>query len=307
VAGTRTARLRGGSFTEAVVAELAPHVPLLAHCQAALLRGMSLTAGEEDAGGGVVLSTPRSAAARLALAVLHAGAHSAGLVRLRTARRHRWAITAPGGLPEPPPGSGTCCDRALVRGAFLAAGSIARPDGAAHLEVVVAGGAEASELSEALRRLGVTPTTVARRGRAVVAVRSVDGVAATLSSIGAQGGRLRFEEGRVVREVRAGVNRRINSETANLRRTVDAGMRQTGAAERLQSDPERWRSLPSAIREAATLRLRHPADPLSRLAARAGVSRPAMAGRLRRLELIAAERGGRFRGRHVTGAPRDLA
>lgn len=302
VATPRTARLRQGSFTEAVVAELAPHVPLLAHCRAALLRGMSLGTKANGADGDAVLATTRSATARLALAALHANGLPASLTRHRTPRLHRWAIASPARLPAVPPGERACCDRALVRGAFLASGSIARPDGAPHLEIALAGDDEARELATALCRLGVDAAVMQRRGRSIVIVRTVDGVAAALSTIGAQSGRLRFEEGRVVREVRGGVNRRLNSETANLRRTVAAGVRQAGAAERLRRDPERWRRLPSAVREAGALRLRHPDDPLARLAARAGITRPAMADRLRRLEIAAAERGGRLPGRPSTGA-----
>jgi LAGLIDADG DNA endonuclease family protein/WhiA-like protein len=297
--------MASSSFTEAVVAELAPHVPLLSHCRAALLQGMALADRGEpgvEAVTGVVLSTPRSATARLALAALHAGGVPARLVRVRTPRRHRWAITAPGPLPEVSPGVRACCDRALVRGAFLAAGSLTRTDGPPHLEIAARSMEAAGALCDALDRLGVHAGAVRRRARPVVLVRTIDGVASTLSGIGAQGGRLRFEEGRVVREVRSGVNRRLNSETANLRRTVDAAVRQATAAEGLQRDPDRWRTLPSAVREAATLRLRHPDETLARLAARAGISRPAMADRLRRLE-AAVVPGARFRSRPPAAVP----
>jgi DNA-binding protein WhiA len=83
--------------------------------------------------------------------------------------------------------------------------------------------------------------------------------------------------------MRAQVNRRINGETANLRRTADAAVRQVEAARRLRGDRARWECLPAGLREAAELRLRHPQDTLERIAALAGVSRSAMAGRLRRL------------------------
>jgi hypothetical protein len=117
----------------------------------------------------------------------------------------------------------------------------------------------------------------------VVTVRSAAGVGAALSSIGAQGGRLAYEEGRVVRDIRAGVNRSLNAETANLRRTVDAAVRQLEAIARLGADPVRWDGLPPAVREAALLRRSHPDATLSGLAEAAAISRPAMAGRLHRL------------------------
>jgi hypothetical protein len=87
----------------------------------------------------------------------------------------------------------------------------------------------------------------------------------------------------VVRDIRAGVNRSLNAETANLRRTVDAAVRQLEAIARLCADPVRWDGLPPAVREAALLRRTHPDATLSGLAEAAAISRPAMAGRLHRL------------------------
>ena len=123
----------------------------------------------------------------------------------------------------------------------------------------------------------------------MVTVRTAAAVGAALSSIGAQGGRLAFEQGRVVRDVRAGVNRTLNAETANLRRTVNAAVRQLEAVELLSADQARWEMLPPSLREAGTLRRAHPDAPLTTLAERCGISRPAMAGRLQRL--VAAARG----------------
>jgi DNA-binding transcriptional regulator WhiA len=276
------------SFTAEVVAELAPHVPILPCCRAALIEGMRLAGSAQPLPPGTLLATSRAAAARLGLAALHASAVDARLERRRTARRLTYALVFSGPPPPVAPGVRTCCDRSRVRGAFLEGGSVSRPAAPPHLELGARSEAAAAMLADALRRLGIDSVVTVRRGRALVLVRSVEGIGALLSSIGAQGGRLRFEEGRVVRELRAGVNRRLNSETANLRRTVDAGLRQARAAAALQGDDERWRRLPAGVREAAVLRHRHPQDSLVSLASRAGTSRSAMAGRLRRLMELAA-------------------
>lgn len=293
----------GASFTAEVVAELAPHVPPLPCCRAALVEGMGLAAGG-DATAAVRLTRP--VAARLALAVLHADGHAARVERRRTARRPRWAVLSEEDATAVRESSDrACCRRARLRGAFIAGGSVSRPDGAPHLELRCVSADAAARLQADLEAVGVAATSAVRRGHPVVATRSVDGVAAVLSVIGAQGGRLRFEEGRVVREMRGGVNRRLNSETANLRRVVSAGVAQARAAQALALDGPRWAALPPALREAAELRRRHPQESLEGLAARAACSRSAMAGRLRRLlEAVAgddddggAARGGRRRPR----------
>ena len=295
------ASLRGASFTERIVAELAPHVPPLPCCRAALIEGMAL-AGE---GGSPV--TPRLVAARAALAVLHADSIPASVERLATPRRHRYRVAvrasaaagtpAPGatsaGAPAPvappaasAPSGNLCCSRSRLRGVFLACGSLSRGDGPPQLELLVGSEVSASRVVADLERLDIPSVTLRRRGRPVVAVRSAAGVAILLSSIGAHMGRLEFESGRVVREVRSGVNRRLNAETANLRRTVSAALSQLEAIDRLERDRTRWERLPPALREAAVLRRRRPRDSLESLAAAAGCSRPAMAGRLHRLVAI---------------------
>ena len=283
--------LRGGSFTERIVAELATHVPPLPCCRAALIEGMAL------AGDGGAPVTTRLVAARAALAALHADAVPASVERLLTPRRHRYRVAVrtppPAEIPDPVafrtrpvPSANLCCVRSRLRGAFLACGSLSRGDGPPQLELLVGSDAAARRVTAELDRLGIPAATLRRRGRPVVAVRSTAGVATLLSSMGAHLGRLEFEAGRVVREVRSGVNRRLNAETANLRRTVTAALTQLEAIERLEGDRSRWEALPPALREAALLRRRHPQDTLEGLAAAAGCSRPAMAGRLHRLVAI---------------------
>jgi DNA-binding protein WhiA len=264
---------RGGSFTERILAELAPHTPPLACCRAALIEGMRLS------GDGACVST-RMVAARAALAALHADSVPASVERLGTPRRHRYRVMAP---PGGTASANLCCRRARVRGAFLVAGSVTRADGPPQLELLV-GSAEAGQtLIQDLAALGVAGLVLERRHRLLVSIRTAAGVATLLSSIGAQSGRLEFEQGRVVRELRAGVNRRLNAETANLHRTVAAAVRQLEAIAALRRDRRRWESLAPGLRAAAGLRQRRPRASLDALAVAAGCSRSAMAGRLRRL------------------------
>jgi hypothetical protein len=271
--------MQGASFTETVVAELAPHVPPLPHCRAALLEGMSLTG--DPAVGIRAIETPRAVAARCAVAMLHADGLAGHAVRVRGQRRTHYRVELPADGPRPT--DARCCRRSRLRGAFLALGSVSRPDRAPHLEIPVRDEAAAARLVADLEALEVAASTRLRRQRPVVTVRSAAAVGAALSSIGAQGGRLAFEQGRVVRDVRAGVNRTLNAETANLRRTVNAAVRQLEAVELLSADQARWEMLPPSLREAGTLRRAHPDAPLITLAERCGISRPAMAGRLHRL------------------------
>jgi DNA-binding protein WhiA len=276
------------SFTQRVAAELAPHTPLLPCCRRSLVEGLALVTATQG-----VIATTRPVAVRAAMQSLHAERIPAHVSRVGAARRVQYVLI--GVEPEVVQVGSTrmCCTRSRLRGAFLGAGRLVRPDGEPYLEIGCAAEEGATQLAGDFTTLGVTPQVRRRRGRWVVTVRSGAAVGAALSSIGAQAGRLSFEAGRVIREVRSGVNRRLNAETANLRRTAAAGVRQLESINALEADPVRWQALPPALREAAALRARHPDDDLAQLAVRAGCSRPAMAGRLHRLVAAAGEAGDR--------------
>jgi WhiA LAGLIDADG-like domain/WhiA C-terminal HTH domain len=273
---------RGGSFTAEILAELTPHTPPLPCCRAALVDGMARV----GAGGESEVVTTRLSSARAALKALHGNGVVAHVERVAAPRHaaYRVAVQPVGdGEQRPQPSQRACCARSRLRGAFLGAGTVARPDGPPHLEILCRSEADAAALAAEFAAFAVPATALRRRGRWLVAVRSAEAVGSALSTIGAQSGRLRFEDGRVVRELRASVNRRLNAETANLRRTVEAGMDQLAAIAALRADARRWQALQPALREAAVLRERHPQDTLDALARSAACSRSAMADRLRRL------------------------
>jgi DNA-binding protein WhiA len=276
------------SFTNRVVAELAPHTPLLPCCRRSLVDGLALVTSTPG-----VIATTRPVAVRAALQALHAERITAHVSRVGAARRTQYVLV--GIEPEVLHTRSTrmCCTRSRLRGAFLGAGRLVRPDGEPYLELGCADGDGAVQLAADFATLGVDAQMRLRRGRWLVTVRSGAAVGAALSSIGAQAGRLTYEGGRVIREVRSGVNRRLNAETANLRRTAAAGVRQLESIALLEANLDRWQALPPALREAAALRSLHPDDDLAQLAERAGCSRPAMAGRLHRLVAAAGEGGDR--------------
>jgi DNA-binding protein WhiA len=278
------------SFTQRVVAELAPHTPLLPCCRRSLVEGMALVTTTPGA-----VATTRPVAVRAAMQALHADHFPAHVSRVGAARRTQYLIVGVDPEVVHERSARMCCARSRLRGAFLGAGRLVRPDGEPYLEIGCAAEDGARLLNTDFATLGVGAQVRRRRGRWVVTVRSGAAVGAALSSIGAQAGRLAFESGRVIREVRSGVNRRLNAETANLRRTAAAGVRQIESIAALEADPARWGALPPALREAAALRARHPDDDLAQLAERAGCSRPAMAGRLQRLVAAADEGGDRVR------------
>ena len=110
-----------------------------------------------------------------------------------------------------------------------------------------------------------------------------------LALLGAYNAVLRLQSDAVVRELREWVNRRVNSETANLERTVDAAQRQLHDIRMVAGGPG-LDSLPSSLFEIAEARLRHPEASLQELGKylQPPLSKSAVYHRLLRIRRIAS-------------------
>ncbi|HJS49171.1 MAG TPA: DNA-binding protein WhiA, partial [Gaiellaceae bacterium] len=119
--------------------------------------------------------------------------------------------------------------------------------------------------------------------------KSWETIESLLAEMGASEAVLALEERAVVAGTSARANRLANADHANLVRTSRSAQVQIEAVERLQAE-DRLARLPSPLREAAELRLRHPTHSLRELAARTDppVTKAAVHRRLRRLEELAA-------------------
>jgi cell division protein WhiA len=184
----------------------------------------------------------------------------------------------------------SCCRRAYLRGAFLGGGSVSRPEGEYHLELVTGNQDFAKTLVRLLKSFGLTAKVADRKQDYVVYLKDGDAITSILRIIGAHNALFAFENVRVVKDMRNQVNRLVNCETANLQKTVNAAVRQV---ERIHLIDRRigLGKLPNNLREAAELRLANPEATLQELVDLAG-GQPGKSGmnhRLRKLEQMAAE------------------
>ena len=179
-----------------------------------------------------------------------------------------------------------CCRVAVLRGAFAAAGSVSPPSKPAHLEIRTHGADFAGLLATACEDLGIPVQTRQRERWAEVMTRRRESVQDLLTVLGAEGAALDVAEDEVVRSARGDANRRANFDNANLMRQVQAARQQTAAISTLREAGELERLTPQ-LRETAQLRLDNPEMTLSELAEVGGISRPTLAGRLRRLVAMA--------------------
>lgn len=179
------------------------------------------------------------------------------------------------------------CRRAFLRGAFLGSGSCSAPATGYHLEIVCRTEAFAAELVSLIRTFGPQARATSRRGRPLIYLKGEE-VAGFLALVGASAAALSFEDTRTVRDYRNYLNRRNNCETANIGKTINAGLDQLRAIEAIEARMP-LTDLPAPLYEAARLRLAHPDATLQELADLAEIGKSGMNHRLARLMRLAAE------------------
>ncbi|MFY9140845.1 MAG: DNA-binding protein WhiA [Thermacetogeniaceae bacterium] len=157
-----------------------------------------------------------------------------------------------------------CCRKAFLRGCFLGSGFVGNPKNAYHLELFFKTPAGANEAIRALTSFGVNPNTRKHRDGYELYLKEADQVVEFLRIIGANQAVLQVENCRVIKDMRNQVNRLVNCETANLEKSVEAGLKQVAVIEEIQSLAGLG-VLPPALRELAELRLLHPEASLSDL------------------------------------------
>jgi DNA-binding transcriptional regulator WhiA len=292
------------SFASDVKHELALQLPARSCCQLSELEGLVASASGVRDGGRVSVKLAGNIAARKAvrLARLLEGRDDArgdghfrrGTTHLRPSYRVSFATDGNGPLKALAQAAGApprpCCRRAFLRGAYLAGGSVSVGASGYHLELACATAAGAAAVAETMDALGLHPGRRERGRRHVLYLKGSEDLATMLKAMGAGHAVLRFENDRIVREMRAQANRQANTETANLRRIVDSSLRQVTAARRLSASGV-LQTQPLALREIASVRLSMPSASLEQMASRLSLSKSAVNARLRRLVAVAVEAG----------------
>lgn len=182
-----------------------------------------------------------------------------------------------------------CCQRAYLRGAFLAAGSVNDPgSNSYHLEMTVHSLHQAERIQHLSEEYDVQPRVIRRKNGYVVYLKEGEKIVEFLSVIGAHQALLRFEDVRILKGMRNQVNRLVNCETANLNKTISAAVRQLEVIEFIDNRVG-LRTLPEHLQEVADVRRRFPEVNLQELCAQMGnrVTKSGLNHRFRKLEQMA--------------------
>jgi len=193
----------------------------------------------------------------------------------------------------------SCCKRAFIRGAFLAAGSVSDPEKSYHFEIAAASLPKAEQIRKLLQSFMIDAKIIRRKKYQVVYVKEGDQIVDALNVMGAHAALLAMENERVVKEVRNTINRQVNCEAANIGKTVQAAERQCEDI-RLIRDQAGFASLPPKLEETARLRLAYPDISLKELGEMLDppIGKSGVNHRLEKLMIIAGKlREGRSSGR----------
>ena len=183
-----------------------------------------------------------------------------------------------------------CCRAAFLRGVFFAGGSITDPLKRYHLELMTSHAQVDREMAALLKDCGFPPKSVARGGGYVTYFKQSEHIEDFLTLIGAPVAAMEIMTAKMEKDLRNSVNRRLNCDTANLDKAVEAAQEQMEAIRRLRAS-ERLEQLPEKLQETARMRERNPELTLSELALEftPPVTKSCLNHRLRKLMELAKE------------------
>ena len=183
-----------------------------------------------------------------------------------------------------------CCRRSYLRGAFLAGGSVNNPETSAyHLEIGSLYEEHAQAITNLMNSYELNAKYIDRKRGYIIYLKEAEKIAEFLSLIGGYQALLKFEDIRIVRDMRNSVNRLVNCETANLNKTINAAMRQVENIKFIDEEIG-IDELPVRLREVARIRVEHQDMTLKEIgeAVSTGtISKSGINHRLRKLDEIA--------------------
>lgn len=157
-----------------------------------------------------------------------------------------------------------CCKISFIRGVFLAGGSVTDPEKHFHLELTTPHHAVSRETDSILLDLGFSPRSAERKSNSLLYFKQADLIADFFTSIGASTTAMNIMTAKVDREMRNTITRRVNCDSANADKVVNAAQEQIDAIHRYAS---RFglETLPEALQATAYLRITNPEASLADL------------------------------------------
>lgn len=154
--------------------------------------------------------------------------------------------------------------RAYLRGVFLGSGSISDPLKSYHLEIVANSENYAELIQNLIAIYGIEAKVSYRKENIIVYLKESNQISDFLALIGAHEAMMELENIRINKTMRNAVNRRVNCETANLNKSVNAAQRHIQIISEIENKVG-IDALPETLRSIALLRINHPEASLKEL------------------------------------------
>lgn len=179
--------------------------------------------------------------------------------------------------------------KCIIRGAFLGGGSVNNPEKKYHAEIIIKGENGQRFINSILKQYGIN-FKVFLNQKYYLYTKDGQTISDFLAFIGANNSVLRFEEIRVMRDIRNNVNRVVNCETANLNKIINASLKQIEDINYIKK-MQRFDTLPDNLKEIANIRIKNPEASLVELGnmLKKPVSKSGVNHRLKSLSIIADE------------------
>lgn len=156
--------------------------------------------------------------------------------------------------------SDNACERAFIRGVFLAAGSVTDPDKGYHLELCLSHKnlcTDVCKIISDIEDLDIHIKMLNRNGSYVAYVKDSEQITDLLTYMGAPNSAMTVMGAKALKQVRNTANRRTNSEIANLQKVASASAAQIKAIKKLEKSGKLL-TLSDELKEVAMLRLEYP-------------------------------------------------
>jgi DNA-binding protein WhiA len=183
-----------------------------------------------------------------------------------------------------------CCQASYLRGAFLAAGSVTATRHGYHLEISTPNETLAEDLLTLMEETGFPAKLNERSKDFAVYMTDITSITDFLALIGAHKSRLDIENKRIIKEFKGEVNRIVNAETANLKKTAAASVAQVADIKKIDKKIG-IDKLPPALRDTARARLKYQDASTAELGNLLSnpITKSAVNHRLRRISAIARQ------------------
>lgn len=183
-----------------------------------------------------------------------------------------------------------CCRTAFIRGAFLAGGSVTDPEKRYHLELATPHHNVSRETYSVLIELGFSPKEAERSGNSLLYFKQADAIADFFTTIGATNTAMGIMTAKVEKDMRNTITRRVNCDSANADKVVNAAQEQLEAIRFIVKEYG-IDSLPEPLKDAALLRIANPEASLSDLAKLSypPVTKSCISHRLKKIMSIASK------------------